>query len=513
MSRILCVVLCASCASVAKKESRPAAGLAAKPAEDADSGVEANGDWLLTKVDLKYAGAFKLPKGSRGKGKNCSFAYTPGTIAYDSDRNTFFVAGHRYLKGMAEISNPGLVDTTDLSKLPRAEYVQAFRQLLDHLPSGNPDKLGEFGGAYVEKGELLFTGYEFYDANCSVRDVFGILKGTGNLGAAPLVGYFETGHGAHTAGWVSPIPSEHQAALKGTHIIASGQSQSIAGRYPLRPTAFSFNGADVFGNDDIKDPLKVTPLIDGNLKNELPKEMWDKSLDEAQYAIIVPGTKTYIAFGYRGGMFSKIGYKITTDDGRKTGGYAAQDDDDHYVYYWMYNVDDMARAARGEASPYKVCPYEHGILPLPFLSPGGGGIGGGTWDPKTKTVYLTLPGRDRASRYTTLPVVVGVKFERYAGKDAVAPYGAMTEPNNGKKISGAHPIEAHAVDNVDRENDLKVQFTVDGKDYGAPATKFPFRVSWDTTKFGNGKHQVSAVATDRSGNKRRINTVTVTVGN
>jgi hypothetical protein len=493
MGRMLAVFLCVSCVTAAK----------------ADGGDNR----LLTKTDIRYAGAFKLPTGSQGEGKHCTFAYTSGTIAYDSDRNTFFVTGHRYLKGLAEISNPGLADTIDLSKLPRAEYVQAFRQVLDRLPSGNPDKLGEWGGACVEKGDLVFTAYAFYDAACKARDVFGVMKGAADMKTARLVGYFETGHGAHTAGWISPIPQAHQAALKGTHLIASGQSQSIAGRYPLRPAAFSFNGPDVFGNDNIQDPLKVTPLIDGNLEHELPKAMWDKSLDEAQYAIIVPGTKTYLAFGYRGGLFSKIGYKITTDDGRKTGGYAAQDDDDHYLYYWMYNVDDMARAARGEISPYEVVPYEHGILPLPFLSPGGGGIGGGTWDPKTKTVYLTLPGRDRASPYTTLPVVAGVRFERYAGKDTIAPYGAMTEPNDGKKVSGTHPIEAHAIDNVDKENDLRVQFTVNGKAYGKPATTFPFRVSWDTTKIGNGKHAVSAAATDRAGNKRQLNTVTVTVDN
>jgi len=501
MNRLLCGVLCAVCVGLMTTASRGA-------------DTKQDGDWLLTKADIKYAGAFRLPKGRGGKGRNCHFAYSPGAIAYDIHRNSFYVAGHGYFKGVAEVSNPGLMNTTDVSKLPRAKYVQNFRKLLANLPSGNPDNLNVLGGAYVEKGELLFTAYEFYDADGNVKDVFGVLRGTSDMSKAALVGFYETGHGAHTAGWVSPIPPEYQTALKGTHIMGCGQSQSIAGRYPHRPTAFSFKGSDVFGNKDIQDPLKVTTLIDGNLRHQLPAAMWNKALDEAHYAIIIPGTKTYIAFGHRGGMFSKIGYKITTDDGRLTGGYAAQDDDDHYMYYWMYNVDDMARAASGKVSPYKVYPYEHGMLPLPFVSPdNAGSVGGGTWDPKTKTVYLTLKGRDRASRYSVLPVVVGVRFERFDGKDTVAPYGAMTEPNNGKEVSGTTVIEAHAIDNVDAENDLQVQFTVNGKDYGEPATKFPFRTSWDTTKFANGPYKVSAVATDRAGNKRQLNTVTVTIGN
>ena len=507
MSRLFCGIVYAVCVGL----MTPASGGEADPA---DKGTKKNGDWLLTKADVQYAGAFKLPKGKGGKDRNAHFAYSPGVIAYDTDRDSFYVAGHGYLDAMAEVSNPGLTDSTDRSKLARAKYVQNFRRLIGKMPSGNPDNLNVLGGAYVEKGDLLFTAYEYYDADGNVKDVFGVLRGTANMSQAKLLGFYETGHGAHSAGWISPIPAEYQAALKGTHLIAGGQSQSIAGRYPHRPTAFSFQGSDVFGNKNIQDPLKVTALIDGSLRHQLPAAMWNKALDEAHYAIIVPETKTYIAFGHRGGMFCKIGYKITTDDGRHTGGYAAQDDDDHYMYYWMYNVDDLARAAAGKVSPYKVYPYEYGMLALPFVSPNNGSsVGGGTWDPKTKTVYLTLKGRDRVSRYSVLPIVVGVRFERFDGKDTIAPYGAMTEPNHGRKVSGTTVIEAHAVDNVDKENDLQVQFTVNGKDYGKPATKFPFRTSWDTTKLANGQHKVSAVATDKAGNKRQLNTVTVTVDN
>jgi hypothetical protein len=471
-------------------------------------------NWQLTKADMKYVGGFKLPKGSAGKGKNAHFAFSPGVIAYDADRNSFYAASHGYMKAISEVSNPGLTDSVDLSTFPRAKYVQNFRTVLDGLPSGNPDKVGVLGGLYAEKGNILYTAYEFYDADCSVRDVFGVLKDNNDLATSALTGLFETGNGAHTAGWVSPIPEEFQKALKGTHVIGCGKSQSIAGRWPLRPTAFSFNGSDVFGKEKLEDPLKVTRIMDGSLKNPLPAEMWHNALDEAYYGIIVPGTKTYVCFGGRGGMHSKIGYKITTDDGRVAGGYAAQDDDDHYMYYWMFKIEDLVKAAQGKLDPVKVLPYEHGKLPLPFPSPNNGRpIGGGSYDSKTETVYLCLKDRDQASRYSNLPIFIGVQFEKYKGKDTTAPYGTMTEPNNGKKVKGSIPVEAHAIDNVDKENELKVQFTINDKDQGSPAATFPFRVSWDTTKVQNGKYTVSAVAVDKAGNKRKLNDVTVTVEN
>jgi hypothetical protein len=479
-----------------------------------DSVVKKNPGRLLTKADMKYVGGIKLPGGSAGKGANKNFSYSDGVIAYDPDRGSFYASGHTYAKAIAEISNPGLVDSADLSKLRRAKYVQNFRNVLDDLPTGNRDKLGKLGGLYAEKGAVLFTAYEYYDADASVSDVFGVLKDNSKLTSSDISGFFKTGHGAHTAGWVSPIPEEYQVALKGTHIIGNGKSQPIAGRYPLRPTAFSFNGSDVFGAKKIKGPLKVTRLIDGSLKNQLPAKMWSNALDEAYYGIIIPGTRTYVCFGNRGGIHSKIGYKITTDDGRLAGGYAAQDDDDHYMYYWMYKVDDMISVAGGRTGPVDVLPYEHGKLPLPFVVPhNGGSIGAGSWDPKTRTVFLCLRGRDRVSRYSTLPIIVGVRFGKHDGADSTAPYGSMTKPNADAKVSGKVLLGAHAIDNADKESDLKVQFTVNGKNCRQPATKFPFRTSWDTTGLKNGKYTLSAVATDKTGNRRKLNDVAVTVSN
>ena len=149
-------------------------------------------DWLLTKADMNYAGGFRLPKGAGGKGKNDHFAFSPGVIAFDRQRNSFFAAGHNYAKAIAEVSFPGLVNSTDIAELPRAEYRQNFRNLIDSLPSGNPDKVGVLGGLYARDGVILFTAFQYYDAAAKVRDVFGTVQDSSTLETSALSGYFET---------------------------------------------------------------------------------------------------------------------------------------------------------------------------------------------------------------------------------------------------------------------------------------------------------------------------------
>jgi len=173
----------------------------------------------------------------------------------------------------------------------------------------------------------------------------------------------------------------------------------------------------------------------------------------------------------------------------------------------MFRVDDMIRAANDEIKPEEVIPYEHGMVPLPFMRPRGAGIGGGTWDPKTQTVYLTLIGRDRVSRFNTNPMVIALRLEQFNGEDTTAPYGEMTKPWSQTEITGTVLIEAHAVDNVCEPGDLTVQFTVNGENVGEPATTFPFRTLWDTTGLESGKYSISGVMRDKAGNTRELNVI------
>jgi beta-glucosidase len=107
----------------------------------------------------------------------------------------------------------------------------------------------------------------------------------------------------------------------------------------------------------------------------------------------------------------------------------------------------------------------------------------------------------------------------YAGKngspppppDTNAPIVTLTAPTNNSMVSGtAVSIAANASDDVALAS---VQFIVDGQNLGAMDTTAPYSVSWNTTTFNNGPHQLWATATDSSGNRGTSAVVTVTVSN
>ncbi len=87
---------------------------------------------------------------------------------------------------------------------------------------------------------------------------------------------------------------------------------------------------------------------------------------------------------------------------------------------------------------------------------------------------------------------------------------SVTNPVAGQVVSGQVPVAAAASDNVAVS---AVQFLLDGKPLGAPVTRPPYAVQWDTTLAANGSHVLTAKATDSSGNVGTSAAVTVTVQN
>jgi hypothetical protein len=92
--------------------------------------------------------------------------------------------------------------------------------------------------------------------------------------------------------------------------------------------------------------------------------------------------------------------------------------------------------------------------------------------------------------------------------DATAPSVSLTSPSAGSTVTGAVSLAATATDNVAV---ARVQFQINGSDYGAADTTAPFTASWDTASFDNGLHTIRAVATDAAGNTAISPAVTVTL--
>ncbi len=87
---------------------------------------------------------------------------------------------------------------------------------------------------------------------------------------------------------------------------------------------------------------------------------------------------------------------------------------------------------------------------------------------------------------------------------------SITSPANGATESGAITVAATATDSVAITS---VQFQVDGGNLGAADTVAPYTQTLSTTTLTNGKHSLTAIATDSSGNRATSAAVSITVSN
>jgi Bacterial Ig domain len=97
-----------------------------------------------------------------------------------------------------------------------------------------------------------------------------------------------------------------------------------------------------------------------------------------------------------------------------------------------------------------------------------------------------------------------------SGADTTPPTVSITSPASGATVLGTITVTATATDNVAVAS---VQFQVDGSNLGAAATVAPYAASLNTTTLTNGKHTLTAIATDTANNKATSAAVPITVNN
>jgi Protein of unknown function (DUF3607). len=117
---------------------------------------------------------------------------------------------------------------------------------------------------------------------------------------------------------------------------------------------------------------------------------------------------------------------------------------------------------------------------------------------------LTAVARDSAGNITTSsPISVTVDNE--------APTVSFLVPADGSVVSGASVnISAYANDNI---GVIGVQYKLDGINFKAEQTVYPYSISWDTTIASSGSHTLLAIARDAAGNITTSSPVLVTVDN
>lgn len=376
---------------------------------------------LITKSDFEYIGGFKIPNNTYGVSRA---GYSQGKIALGANRDTLFLVGHAQHQAVAEFSIPSLVNSPDTVTFNTATNIQPFTTVLNRAPSGNTQGMDRIGGMAFIGRSLVINTYEYYDALQDDTHTTMVLHEPGNLAGSSVSGFDGYDARAHAAGWISPIPPEWQTVLKGSYITGDSSGKPIIGRTSVGPSAFAFYPERSIALPHSPATLTTTKLIDYNLarpightsgtteeylyNTNLTNKLWTH-LSTGAYGFIVPSTRSYVVIGSSGGHEGGVGYKITTDQGRLCGGYCAHQAADNYGYYWIFNLDDISRAASGEIQTHEIMPYEYGKFEIPINDAGPKQIIGGTYDPIGKTLYLVV----NKQGYEPIPTILAYKIKEH----------------------------------------------------------------------------------------------------
>ncbi|MEE4239883.1 MAG: hypothetical protein V2I36_00340 [Desulfopila sp.] len=385
---------------------------------------------LLRLADIHYKGAFRLPAATYG---GSSLNYSEGPLEYNPTHHSIFIVGHSHHQNIAEFAIPGLKNSTILQNLPMAAApLQQFTPILNRATSGNPQKLDRIGGMRFfnsSRGpQLLINAYEYYDAPGDNSQTTLIARDSSELGSCTMDGYhsFQGGAG-HTSGWISPIPQQWQNSLGGDSITGQSSGIPIISRTSVGPSAFTFFANDLIETTSITSPISTTKLLDFSLAHPLHEDLSNISgnndiwthLSRVVYGFIVPDTRTYLTIGHSGGHDSGVCYKCVQNNGNLCGGYCANDANDYSLYYWSWDIEDMLAVKNGTMLSHDVRPYDYGMFPTPFATRS---FGGGSFDPGSGTLYLTIQKADlMQGTYSNPPVVVAFTFNSAADNTTVAP--------------------------------------------------------------------------------------------
>ena len=217
---------------------------------------------------------------------------------------------------------------------------------------------------------------------------------------------------------MSPIPTRWQERLGGSYLTGHSGGIPIISRCSVGPSAFVFSAMEVAALEGTDQIISTTCLLDFSLAHPLADDLSNNSrtnrlwnhLSRAVYGIILPDTSTYATFGFSGGHESGVGYKNLRDDGSRSGGYSSYAVKDNYPYYWLWDVDDLVDVKEGRLQPHAVRPYEYGVLKTPY-NDFSDCIGGGTFDPASGKIYLSLNRADsKQGQYACPPVILVYKL-------------------------------------------------------------------------------------------------------
>jgi hypothetical protein len=379
---------------------------------------------LLTKSNLVYEGAFRVPVGTG----TASYNYGGTALTYHPGHNSLLLVGHDWTQQVGEISIPAPGLGAKVTDLPRATTIQPLTDVLQGKLTtidGNTTNGVKVGGLIVQSSSIVVSAWSYYDAGVQKQTKSHFVTGQnfGSLGT--VAGPFQVGAGfqqygtdttriaGFVSGYMATIPSAWQGALGGTHLTGQGGMISIVDRTSSGPSA------TVFTPSELGVPNSPTALVmgyptGGGGLNHPTLGVWGKSgglyngTQGFRGMVFPDGTRSILYFGWGGTTFC---YGAGTDDQsldpdpstltdnkpHPAGGVWCYDPVNSskgthgYPYssiVWAYDAEDFLKAKAGILKPWEVKPYATWNLSLPFQN-GRHEILGATYDAAAKRVFLS----------------------------------------------------------------------------------------------------------------------------
>lgn len=363
---------------------------------------------LEAAFDIEYQGAFRV----EADGESSS-DYAVGTLGFNPDNNSIFMAGHSHHNAIAEFEIPSKLSfETQIANIAEAPVLQSYVQILGKQEVGNvTDKIT---GILYHKQNLLVTSEIWYDGSASNTDNLQVFTNALDIRSSDHKGMLKIDGAAKAAGYMSKVPTDLQERVGSEYFVGWASNYGITSRYSQGPSFYKFDpnqAADAVISVDRRiktDPVMVFPLSTGKQLveggNEYAGEIspiWGP-VTKAKYGFIIPGTTYFLAIGQHSGLHSGIGYKITQDNGRLCAGLCSREASDIYNYFWIFDVNDMLSADQ----PWLVRPVSYGKWSHPYDKDGLHEVIGGTYDDENNTLYLALSGAGKIGTYDSPPLII-----------------------------------------------------------------------------------------------------------
>ena len=368
---------------------------------------------LQAALDIEYLGAFRAVAGGQSNSN-----YAVGTLGFNPDNNSIYMAGHDYHGAIAEFEIPAdLSFETQAANIPEAPVLQDYVTILNKKDTGNTTN--KINGMLYHNQNLLVSSEIWYDGTGDNRDNLQVFSNAHDIRSSAFKGMLKVEGEAKAAGYISKVPVELTERLGTEYLIGWASNYSITSRYSQGPSLFSFDHNQVIDavlsvdRSIDTNPLMVFPLEEGKQLVENGQgynlnisPIWGP-VAQARHGFIIPGTTYFLAIGSHSGLHSGIGYKITQDNGNLCGGPCPYDSDDRYNYYWIFDVDEMLKADE----PWLVRPISYGKWSHPYDKDGAHGVIGGTYDDEKNILYLALSGAGQTGNYDRPPLIISYQVK------------------------------------------------------------------------------------------------------